>query len=307
MKIRLAATIGVIGVLAALAFAPGARAQDTKAKIEAFYSRSDAMTNDKNLDGYIALMTDDYRIILSGVDREGTRSALQTLFSTYDEIRVQSTPLEISQYGELTRVLLSSNIRLKPANGEWTEISNYSFDYLRSEGDSFKIARSVEVDKARLEFIKGQTYGDTETPFVFTVPSGWEIIPAVYPSPVMQRAVIVLPPDLKSMAVMAHVKIPGLSAQQVVESDEAVTRVLSKDSVYELYKSGPVSVGAHEGFEMESKIILPNTVDIRHRHRVYFKAHGTLYVLIFDAIPFTGWDEVKSGFQSILASINVDD
>ena len=307
MKIRLAATIGVIGVLAALAFAPGARAQDIKAKLEAFYSRSDAMTNDKNLDGCISLMTDDYRIILSGVDREGTRSALQTVFSTYDEIQVQSTPLEISQYGEFTRVLLNSNIRLKPANGEWTEISNYSFDYLRPEGDSFKIARSVEVDKARMDFIKGETYGDTETPFVFTAPRGWEIIPAVYPTPPMQGAVLVMSPDLNSMAFMAYVKMPGLSVQQVAESDEAVTKILSTDSVYELYKSGPVNVGAHEGFETESKIILPGNADIRHRHRVYFKARGTLYVLMFDAIPFNKWDEVKEEFKSILASINVDD
>jgi len=305
MKIRLAATIGV---LAAFFFTSFARAQDLRAKIEAFYSQSDSVTNDKDLDGCVSLLTEDYRILLSGMDREGARNTTKSVMSSYEEIQMQSTPLEISQYGEFIKVLVHSKVRVKTKDGDWADLVEiHSFDYLRYEGGSLKAARSVEIDKTRLDFIKGQTYGDADAPLAFTAPNGWGIIPVAYPSPAMKGAVLVLPPDLNSMAFAAYLKAPGISAKQAVESDEAVTKALSKDSVYELYKSGTVDIGSYEGFETESKFILPNNVDIRHRHRVYFKAHGNLYVLFFDAIPFTRLNEVKEGFQSILTSVKVDD
>jgi len=293
---------------------PGAWAQDAdlKAKVEAFYAKGDSFVNAKNLEGIFSLLADDYQMIFRGLDRKGLRTLLTTLFSSYEGIQTTSTPLEISRYGEFIKVLVGSKMMGKTADGEWKELSNnHAIEYLRPEGSSFKTARSGEIDITRLNLIKGQTYSDTEAPFAFAAPQGWEIIPSVQPG--MKGTVVVLAPDMSSMALMGYLKIPGISAQQAVEGEETLTKSLSQNTVYELYKSGPVNVGPYEGFETESRFNIPNTGDRhrrrgdRHRRRVYFKAHGSLYVLCFDAIPFDKWDSVKDGFLSILASIKVED
>lgn len=299
--------MGAVIILMMFTLMPGAWAQDAglKAKVEAFYAQKDSFNNAKNLEGIFSLLADDYQVIKLGLDRKGLRNLLTTIFSSYEGIQTTSTPLEISRYGEFIKVLIGSKTLGKTADGEWKELSNnYAIEYLRPEGGSFKIARSGEIDKTRLNLIKGQTYSDTEGPFAFTAPQGWEIIPGVQPG--MKGTVVVLAPDMSSMALMGYLKTPGISAQQAAEGDETLTKSLSQNTVYELYKSGPVKVGPYEGFETESRFNIPDAGD-RHRRRVYFKAHGSLYVLCFDAIPFDKWDSVKDGFLSILASIKVED
>lgn len=299
--------MGAVVILVMFTLTPGAGAQDAdlKARIEAFYAQGDSFVNGKNLEGIFSLLTDDYQEIRLGMNRRGLRNLLTTLFSSYEGIRTTTTPLEISRYGEFVRVLVGSRMLGKTAGTEWKEIASTSaMEYLRPDGNSFKTARSGEIDRTRLNLIKGRTYADPEAPFAVTAPQGWDIIPGVLPG--LKGTVVVLAPDMSGMALMGYLKTPGISPQQAAEGDETLTRSLSQDTVYELYKSGPVAVGPYEGFETESRFHIPATGD-RHRRRVYFKAHGSLYVLCFDALPSDRWDDVKDGFQSILASIKVED
>ena len=121
----------------------------------------------------------------------------------------------------------------------------------------------------------------------------------------MKGVVLALAPDRTSVTLFfGYLKIAGISAQAAIEGDEGLSEKLSKDGSYKLYKSGPITVGGHDGFMTESKFLLPTTQE-RHRLRVYFNANGALYLLCFDAIPYTQWDAVKDGFQSILDSIKV--
>jgi hypothetical protein len=304
MKSKWMAVTGIILMFACLS---GAWAQDAglKAKVASLYAQADSCVKTKNIEGYLALMTDDFQVIMAGLDREGSRGLLKILFASFDEFQVTYTPLEITQSGRFIKVIRDEKIQGKTANGDWKEVSNkQALDYLVQEGNSLKFARSADIDKTRLNDINGPIYKDEQSGLSLTAPAGWEIIPGVHPS--MKGTVFVLAPDKLSMALIGYVKIPGISAQQAAEGDEQLAKILSKDSVYELYKSGPINVGAYEGFEIESRFNIPSAQD-RHRRRVYFKAHGSLYVICFDAIPFSQWDTVKGSFQQILDSIKVED
>ena len=102
--------------------------------------------------------------------------------------------------------------------------------------------------------------------------------------------VIALAPDRTSLTLFGYVKVAGISAQAGIEGDEALTEKLSKEGTYKLVKSGPITISGHDGFMTESKFLIANSSE-RHRLRVYFNANGALYVLCFDAMPPTQWDE----------------
>jgi hypothetical protein len=285
----------------------GAWAQDAglKAKVESFYDQINSCFKTKNAEGFVSLMTSDFTGIPSGQSREAVGNYIKTAFSSSDTFQSNYAPLEITQSGGFIKVLRDERILVKPENGDWKEVSNKQvMDYLLPEGSNLKLARSADIDKARLSYVNGQRYKDEQGSFSLSAPAGWDIIPGVHPT--MKGTVLVLAPDQSSMALMGYLKTPGITAQQAVEGDEQLAKVLSKDSVYELYKSGPINLGAYEGFETESRFTIPSTQD-RHRRRVYFKAHGSLYVIIFDAIPFSQWDSVRGSFQQILDSIKVED
>ena len=105
--------------------------------------------------------------------------------------------------------------------------------------------------------------------------------------------------------MMGYVRAPGISAKKAVEGDEAAGKILSDPQKYELIKSGPITVDGHQGFESESKFFIVLEGRERHRRRVYFNADGLLYLLCFDAMPFSQWDQVKDDFQSMVNSIKV--
>lgn len=285
----------------------GAWAQDAglKAQVEGFYEQVSSCYKAKDPEGILSLMTDDFQVIFSGLDRQAVRTQYKNLFTSFDDVQATLTPVEISRSGGFIRVVRDERILAKPADGEWKEIANKQvLDYLVQEGGSFKFARIADFDKTRAHSIHGQLYKDEQSGISLAAPAGWEIVPGVHPS--MKGTVYILAPDRLSMALVGYLKTPGIGAQQAAEGDEQLTKALSKDTVYELYKSGPIQVGAHEGYEIESRFNIPNTQD-RHRRRVYFKAQGSLYVVCFDAIPYHQWDTVKDGFQQILDSIKIDD
>jgi hypothetical protein len=304
MKSKWIVATGIVLMFACLS---GTWAQDAglKAKVAAFYNQVNACYQTKNLEGYLSLMTEDFQIIMAGLDREGARSYLKSLFASYDQFQAAYTPLEITQSGRYIRVIREEKIQGKSVNGDWKEVSNKQMlDYLVQEGSSFKFARTTDFDKTRMNTISGQMYKDEQSGLSLTAPDGWEIIPGMHPS--MKGTVFIMAPDKLSMALIGYVKIPGITAQQAAEGDEQLAKVLTKDGVYELYKTGPIHVGSYEGFEIESRFNIPNAQD-RHRRRVYFKAQGSLYVMCFDAIPFSQWDNVKVGFQQILDSLRIEE
>jgi hypothetical protein len=259
----------------------------------------------KDFERLMSLISDDYQVIMAGLDREGVKNLIQAGLSSYDEIQAAFTPLEITRSGSFIKVLRDEKIMGKSGGADWKEISNkQGIDYLVQEGNSLKIARSSDIDKNRLSYINGQTYKDEEGRFAFVAPDGWEIIPWVHPT--IKGSVLAVAPDKTSVAMMGYVKTPGFTAQQVAEGDENLSKALSKAETYQLFKSGSITFKGTEAFEIESRFNLPNARD-RYRRRVYFKAHGSLYVLCFDAIPYTQWENVKDGYQQILDSINVND
>ena len=305
MKSRSTVVVGFIFVLACMSYVWAQDNASLKAKVQEFYDQESSLVQTKNFDGLMSLVSEDFQVIMSGLDREGIKNMVKAGLSPYDEIQMTYAPLEIVASGRFIRVLRNGKMMARSAGAEWKEVSNKpEFDYLVQEGSSLKIARTADVDKSRLSYINGSTYKDEEGEFSFAVPEGWEIIPWIHPT--MKGSVLALAPDKTSTALMGYVKTPGLTAQQVAEGDENLAKMLSKAETYQLYKSGAITFKGQEAFEIESRFNILNAQD-RYRRRVYFKAHGSLYVLCFDAIPYTQWDSVKDGFQQILDSIKVED
>jgi len=298
----------VIGFILALTCLSGVWAQDNaalKGKIEAVYEMMDQSLESRDLAAFMSLFTDDYQVILAGTDRQGFQDAIKQIFQGNDQLRAEHTIIDIAQSGDTIKVAWDQKLEGKSGDKDWDEPDKRSMiSLLVQEGGILKFARSAELDKNRLINVDGQTYKDGRMGFSFAAPENWMIIPSVHPT--MQGMVIVLAPDRSSVAMFGCVKMPGISARQGIEGDEMLTEKLSKEGTYKLFKSGPISIGGHEGFETESKFFLPTTQD-RYRRRVYFSAGGSLFVLCFDAIPFTQWDKVKDGFQSILDSFKVPD
>jgi len=302
MKRRLSITFGLIFIITC---ASGVWARDDaklKAKVEALYAKADQAWRTKDLEGYMSLLTNDFQNIYLGRDREGIRNLLKDLFDGYDELRVTNNLLEITRSGDWIKVVNDSKMEGKSRNKEWSLVSQNTFiDLLVQEGNLLKFARSTQSDKDRLTNVIGQTYRDRQTGFSFTAPKNWEILPTSA-HPYIQGNVFVLAPDGTSAAMLGYVKIPGISAQQAAEGDEALGKVLSKPDAYRLIKSGPIRVNGLEGFEIESQFFIPSDRE-RHRRRVYLKAGDLLYVLCFDAMPLRQWDRMKDGFQLILDSV----
>jgi hypothetical protein len=305
MKSKSTVVVGFILILSCLSAVWAQGNGELKAKVQAFYDQESSLLQTKDFERLMSLISDDYQVIMAGLDREGVKNLIQAGLSSYDEIQAAFTPLEITRSGSFIKVLRDEKIMGKSGGADWKEISNkQGIDYLVQEGNSLKIARSSDIDKNRLSYINGQTYKDEEGRFAFVAPDGWEIIPWVHPT--IKGSVLAVAPDKTSVAMMGYVKTPGFTAQQVAEGDENLSKALSKAETYQLFKSGSITFKGTEAFEIESRFNLPNARD-RYRRRVYFKAHGSLYVLCFDAIPYTQWENVKDGYQQILDSINVND
>ncbi len=295
----------IAALMLLIACAPGLWAQSygtLKARVGALYNKADRMLETKDLDGFLSLLTDDYQPIFAGTDREGIRSMLKVRFMGFSELRAEHTILEITQSGNVTKVI--NEQKLEGKSGEtWRLISQSTvMDLLIQEDDSLKFSRSCEIDRSRLSNIVDQTYKDGK--MSFRVPENWIIIPVSHPT--TQDTVIVLASDRTSAGVLAHLKVSNISAQQAAEGDEAVGKVLSKEGTYKLFKSGALLVNGYEGYEIESQFFIPFDRE-RHRRRVYFVAAGDLYPLCFDAIPLSQWDQVKDGFQSVLDSFRVQE
>lgn len=304
MKTKSAVWAGLIFLFSCLSSGWAQNAAGLEAKIQKYYSQLSACLEAEDLEGVLSLTTDDYQEIYIARDREGSRNLFKSIFASLDDIHMATTALDISQSGQFIKVLREEKISARSGGGELKEISNKTvLDYLIQEGDSLKCARYASVEKDRIRNISGQAYKDADAGFSFIAPAGWEIIPGGHPIP---GAVCVLAPDKTSAALLGYVKTPGFSAQQAAEGDETITKGLAKPETYQLVKSGPIKIGSFEGYEIESRFAIPNVQD-RYRRRVYFKAHGSLYVLCFDAIPYTQWDSVKDGFQSIMNSFKLSE
>jgi hypothetical protein len=305
MKSKSTVVVGFILVFSCLSVVWAQGNGELKAKVQALYDQESSFLRAKDFEGLMSLIADDYQVIMAGLDREGVNNLVKAGLSSYNEIQAAFTPLEITRSGSFIKVLRDEKIMGGSGGAEWKEISNKQvIEYLVQEGNSLKIARSSDIDKNRLSYINGQTYKDEEGRFAFVVPDGWEIIPWIHPT--MKGSVLALAPDKTSVAMMGYVKTPGITAQQAAEGDENLGKAISKAETYQLFKSRSITFKGMEAFEIESRFNLPNAQD-RYRRRVYFKAHGSLHVLCFDAIPYTQWDSVKDGFQQILDSIKVDD
>ncbi len=305
MKIRSTIVVGFVLFLTCVSYALAQHA-DLRARVEELFEKADQYTEAKDLEASLSLLSDDWQMILAGIDRNGVRDYIEQLFKDHDELWSQHVILEIAESGNLIKVISDELLKGKSGDGDWTEIYHRpGIYYLAQEGNSLKIFRSAEIDRDRLQNVDGQTYKDENAGFSFTVPDNWAIIPSKHPT--MQGYVMVLAPDMSSAALLGYLKIPGLnlSARQAIEGDEAATERIAKEDDYKLHSSGPISVGEYEGFETESEFLLPSTQP-RYRRRVYFNAGDFLYALSFDAIPPENWDMVKGGFQSILDSIQID-
>jgi hypothetical protein len=279
----------------------GLLAQDTRARVQAYFDQRSAFIKAKDLEGLMSLQTDDYQDIIIR-DREGARDTAKAIFDALDEVQAAYTPLEIRNAGKYLRVLADEKVSVKVRGENWKQLPDkWIVTYLVQEANSLKCARNIEIDKERVKYISGNTYKDEESGLSFAVPEGWEILTGGHP---MAGSVSALAPDKTSAALFLFLKTPGISAQQAVEGDEAAAKSMSKEGGYELYKSGPITVGTFEAYETESRFSIPGAQE-RHRRRVYFKVRGSLYVLCFDAIPSTQWDILKSSFQQILDSIQI--
>lgn len=293
----------IIGLVLFSAYVSAAWARDDaglRADVEALYHKADQAWQDRNLEGYMSLLAGDFQGIFAGRDREGIRSFIKDLFDAYDELRVTNGFLSIRRSGKWIQVLNDSKLEGRSRN-KWSLISqNTNADLLVQEGRTLKYARSIQVDRHRLDNLNGLAYRDPQTGFSFTVPKNWEIFPS--PHPTVQGGVVVMAPDGSSAAILGYVKAPGIDTKKAAEGDEAIGKVLSKPGTYRLMRSGPVRINGYEGFEIESEFFFIGDRE-RHRHRVYLNAGDLLYVLCFDAMPARQWDKVKDGFKHILNSI----
>ncbi len=301
-------SIIIVGFILALMSLSEARAQvdaELRAKVETLYYKAEESWATKDLDLYMTLLADDYEDVFMGSDRKGIRSVLGIRFLGYEELRAEYTILDVTRSGEFVKATTGVKLEGKSSDGIWSLIAeNTILSLLVQEGGSLKIFRSTETDTDRLNNVQGQTYRDEKIGFSFTVPKNWHIFPTVA-HPMLQGSVFVLAPDMRSAAMIGYVKAPGVSAQKAVEGDEAAGKILSDPPKYELIKFGPITVDGHQGFESVSKFLIVLDGRERYRRRVYFNVNGLLYVLCFDAMPFSQWDQVKDGFQSILDSIKL--
>jgi len=298
----------IIGFILALMGFSETRAQvdaDLRTKVEALYHQAEHSWATRDLDLYMSLLAENYEDIFAGADRKGIRSVLRIRFMGYEELRAEYTILDVSQSGRFIRAAVNVKVEGKSSEGIWATLADtVSLSLLIQEGGSLKIYRSTETDGDRLKNVRGQTYRDEQINLSFTVPENWHIFPTVA-HPALQGCVFILAPDMSSATMIGYVKVPGVSAKKAVEGDEAATKILSDPEKYELFRSGPITVDGHQGFETESKFFILLEGRERHRRRVYFNAGGSLYVVCFDAMPFSQWNQVKDGFQSILDSIKV--
>ena len=305
MRSRSAVWVGFSLALAWLSQSWAQESPTLQAKVQSLYDQSNAMYRAKNAESLMSLLTDDFQVIMAGLDREGVEKQLRSLLQSYEELEEKDTLISITPSGRYFKVVRDSKLSGRTGSGDRKEIASKSgIDYLIEEGGSLKIARTAEIDKPRLSLINGPHYKDEDGGFSFTAPDSWDVIPGLHP--LMKGTILALAPDKTSVALIGYLKTPGITAQEAAEGDEAVTKALSNPDTYQSLKSEPIHIGPFEGYETESKFSLPNAQD-RHRRRVYFKAHGNLYVLCFDAIPYSQWDSVRGGFQQILESIEVQD
>jgi hypothetical protein len=305
MKRRSAVLVGFILILTCMS---GLWAQDDAAlrkQVTELYDKTNQYCAAKDRDGFMSLMTDDFQMIFLGMGREAVGSSFEAYFKQTDQLRAEYSISDITPFGNMIKVIYDLKIEGKTGAADWKVLfQGGAIDFLTKQNGILKIARSAQYDKSRQGNIDGKIYGDKPTGFSFTAPEGWMILPSSHPT--IQGMVYALAPDMTSVAALGYVQLPGIGARQVIEGDEAISEKLSLEGTYKLFKSGPISIGGHEGFETESKFFIQTTQD-RYRRRVYFNAGGRLYILCFDAIPYTQWDKVKSGFQSILDSIKTSD
>jgi ketosteroid isomerase-like protein len=297
--------VGSILILTCMA---GLWAQDDAAlrkQVTELYDKTNQYYAAKDINGFMSLMTDDFQMIYVGVGREAVRSGFEAYFKQADQLRTNYTISEISPFGNMIKVICDSKIEGKTGTEDWKVLyQGGAIDFLVKRDGALKIARSSTYDKLRTGNIHGQTYTDKQAGFSFSAPDGWLILPAS--SQYVQGMVYVLAPDATSVADLGYVPTSSITPRQGIEGDEAITEKLSMEGAYKLFKSGPVSIGGHAGFETESRFFIQTTQD-RYRRRVYFNAGGKLYPFCFDAIPPAQWNKVKEGFQSILDSVKVEE
>jgi hypothetical protein len=302
MKTKISIAIGLIGVITVL---PRAWTQENaalKEKVEALFNKISQSYRAKDFQGLASTFTEDYQQIFGAIGREVTVATIKTILKPYEKVSESHTILDITQSGNMVKVIFDGKLEGKTGNEKWKTVDqSTSIAYLVQKNGVFKVYRSAGVDKYRLTNVKGHKYEDGQTGFSFAAPPGWDIFPSVHP--IVQGTVYALAPDKTSLAWFGFLRAPA-GAQQAAEADEASARLLSAQDSYELYKSGGITVTGHEGYEIESKFLIPTSED-RHRRRVYFNASGLLYILCFDAIPANQWDKVKNDFQRILDTVKV--
>lgn len=293
------------GLLAIILCAPSVWARSDarlEAQVEALYAKADQALTAKDIQGYMALFTNDFERIYIGTGREGIRNYLKDLFDGYDALRMEHTLLDITQSGNWIKVMRDNKVEGKSRRQGWSVVSQGTeMDLLMQEGNALKFARATQIDKARMAYVSGRTYRDASASLAFTAPRDWEIFPTAM-HPTIQGGVLVLAPDGSSAAMLGYVKLAGVTAQQAAEGDEALAKILSMPDTYKLFKSGPIRFNGREAYEIESEFFLQNDRQ-RHRRRIYYNANGMLYVVCFDGIPARQWNMVKDGFQSILDSM----
>ncbi len=273
-------------------------------EISALYDKADRSWEAKDLDAYMSMFTDDYLQIFAGADRQTLRNAFRIRMG-YDQLHAGHTILSITQSGNMIKVTNDQKLEGKSGDREWKVLSkNTVIDWLVQRDDGLKFYRSAGIDKMRLDRIYGRTYKDEQTGLSFSVPTNWDIIPIADAN--MAGGVYVLAPDKTSVVLYGYVKAAGITARQAVEGDDAVGKLVSNPDAYKLFKSGPITVHGHEGFESESEFSIMLDRE-RHRRRVYFNAGDLLHVFCFDAMPPKQWAAVRDDFQSILDSVRVEE
>ena len=302
MKTRWILAVGVFLAACGLPNVLAQKGPALRAEVSALYDKADRSLEAKDLDAYMSMFTDDYLQIFAGADRQILRSAFRVRMG-YDQLRASHTILSITQSGNMIKVTNNQKLEAKSGDKDWKVLSkNTVIDWLVQRDGGLKFYRSAGVDKMRLDRINGRTYEDEQTGLSFSVPTNWDIIPIADAN--MAGGVYVLAPDKTSVVLYGYVTAPGITAKQAVEGDDAMGKFTSNPDTYKLFKSRPITVHGHEGFESESEFSIMLDRE-RHRRRVYFSAGDLLHVFCFDAMPPKQWAALEVGFQSILDSVRV--
>ncbi len=283
--------------------------EEVKTSINDLYQKIDRAFENKDVEGIMETMSDDFLMVFYGFDKKFLRQKIENILKDAAEIKSEITIEKIEKHDSFFAVYLHTKVeRKKVDSDEWESMfDDSSIDYLKRDGESFKIHASVNIQKDRLKNIKDHTYTNSVIGYSMSVPETWSILPITIPQ--MSDGVAFISPSISSFGAFGIVELPSnIGAKEAVEGDDAATKKLSDDD-YQKFQDGSYKMGELEGYESLSQFKFKMgslETPERKRRRVYFKSGSMLYVFFFDAIPPKKWETYQGDFDAILKSFTLD-